>query len=142
MLGDGSPLIAQLARLRIGRIILIDMDQMEWKDIGRIYFSTAVDANLERLKVDMLAEAIGRVGLGTEVIRLAMDIATPKAARAVASAELVFVGLDSMAGREMLNRIATFYNLPYIDMVRLQVSRGGGINLITRAITREGDLTD
>lgn len=133
--GTGSPLIEQLVRLGVGRIILIDMDHMEWRNVGRIYFSTAADANLERLKVDMLAEAIGRVGLGTEVIRLAMDIATPKAVRAVASADLVFGGLDSMAGRDMVNRIATFYNLPYIDMgVRLQALPGGGIDQITGAV--------
>ena len=57
--GTGSPLIEQLVRLGVGRIILIDMDHMEWRNVGRIYFSTATDANLERLKVDMLAEAIG-----------------------------------------------------------------------------------
>jgi hypothetical protein len=61
--GTGSSLIEQLVRLGVGRLLLVDMDKVEWKNLNRIYLTTAADANLVRLKVDVLAEAIGRIGL-------------------------------------------------------------------------------
>jgi hypothetical protein len=68
--GTGSPVIEQLVRLGIGRLVLVDMDRVEWKNRNRIYLTTAADANLARYKVEVLAEPIGRIGLATQVIPL------------------------------------------------------------------------
>ena len=56
--GTGSPLIEQLVRLGIGRIVIVDPDRVEDKNLNRIYNSTREDAYLKRLKVESMAKAI------------------------------------------------------------------------------------
>ncbi len=133
--GTGSPLIEQLVRLGVGRIVLIDPDRVEWRNLNRINMTKASDANLGRLKVEVLAEEIGRIGLGTEVIPIAANLETPDAVRAVSSSDLVFGCMDSVSGRETLNRLATFYTLPYIDLgVQLTALTSGNVDQITGAV--------
>jgi molybdopterin/thiamine biosynthesis adenylyltransferase len=97
--------------------------------------TTAPDANLNRYKVEVLAEAIGRIGLGTEVIPLAKDLATPEAVRAVATCDLAFGCMDSVYGRDILGRLASFYTLPHLDLgVQLTALPDGGVDQITGAI--------
>ncbi|MDB5295216.1 MAG: hypothetical protein JWO31_1199, partial [Phycisphaerales bacterium] len=133
--GTGSPLISQLVRLGVGKLLLIDMDRVEWKNLNRIYMTHASDANLARLKVDVLAEEIGRVGLGTEVACMARDVATPEVVRAVPGCDVLFGCVDSMSARDVLNRLATYYNLAYFDLgVQLQAAPGGGVDQVTAAV--------
>jgi molybdopterin/thiamine biosynthesis adenylyltransferase len=133
--GTGSPLIEQLVRLGVGRLVLVDPDRIEWRNLNRIYMTTAADANLGRFKVEAIAEAIGNIGLGTEVLPLTKDLATPDVIRAVAGCDLAFGAMDSVAGRDILNRLATFYSIPYIDLgVQLTALQDGGINQITGAV--------
>jgi hypothetical protein len=133
--GTGSPLIEQLVRLGVGRLVLVDPDRVEWKNLNRINLSTAADANLGRFKVDVLAEAIGRIGLGTRVEPISMDLGTPKAIRAVAAADVVIGCFDTWYGRDLLNRLATFYVLPYFDLgVELTSLEEGGIDQIWGAV--------
>lgn len=133
--GTGSPLIEQLVRLGVGRLVLVDPDRVEWRNLNRINMSKAADANLGRYKVEVLAEAIGHIGLGTQVVPLASDLQSPQAIRAVAAADLVFGCVDSWYGRDLLNRTASFYLLPYIDLgVDLTALPGGGIDQIWGAV--------
>ena len=133
--GTGTPLIEQLVRLGVGHLVLVDPDRSEWKNLNRMYMTKAADANLGRSKVEVLAEAIGNIGLGTEVLPLAKNLATPKVVRVVAACDLVFGCTDSFAARDLLNRLATFYTLPYIDLgVQLRALPNGGIDQITGAV--------
>jgi molybdopterin/thiamine biosynthesis adenylyltransferase len=133
--GTGTPLIEQLVRLGVGQLVLVDPDRAEWRNLNRMFMTTAADANLGRFKVHVLAEAIGRIGLATEVVPLAMDLATPAAVRAVAACDFVFGGMDSVAGRDLLNRLAAFYSMPYIDLgVQLTALPDGGVDQITGAV--------
>lgn len=133
--GTGTPLIEQLVRLGVGFLVLVDPDRSEWKNLNRMYMTKAADANLGRFKVEVLAKAIGDIGLGTEVLPLAKDLATPDVIRAAACCDLVFGCTDSFAARDTLNRLATFYTLPYFDMgVQLRALPAGGIDQITGAV--------
>lgn len=133
--GTGTPLIEQLVRLGVGVLVLVDPDRSEWKNLNRMYMTKAADANLGRFKVEVLAEAIGSIGLGTEVVPFAKDLATANVVRAVGACDLVFGCTDSFAARDLLNRLAAFYTLPYIDMgVQLRALPDGGIDQITGAV--------
>lgn len=124
--GTGSPVIEQLVRLGVGELVLVDDDVIEARNINRIINATMKDATEGRLKVQVMAEAIGRIGTGTHVIPLAVNLWTPEAVQAVAQCDLVFGCMDSVDGRFLLNTIATYYLLPYIDLgVRIQASPDG-----------------
>lgn len=118
--GTGSPLIEQLVRLGVGEIVLVDDDHTEDRNINRILNSTLDDAANKRPKVDVIGEAIERIGLGTKVIRVAQNLWDPSVVREVAQCDVVFGCMDTVDGRYLLNRLSTFYVLPYFDVgVRL-----------------------
>jgi molybdopterin/thiamine biosynthesis adenylyltransferase len=97
--------------------------------------SRAADASLGRYKVHVLAEAIGNMGLGTRVVPLAMDLDTPTAVKACAEADVVIGCMDSWYGRDLLNRLSTFYLQPYFDLgVQLAPLPRGGIDTIWGAV--------
>jgi molybdopterin/thiamine biosynthesis adenylyltransferase len=82
-------------RLGVGRTVLIDPDRVEHRNLNRINMATAADADEGGLKVHMLAEAIGRIGLGTRVVPLALDLEDPRAIRAVAASDMLIGCVDS-----------------------------------------------
>jgi hypothetical protein len=126
--GTGSPLIEQLARLGMGRLVLVDPDCVEEKNLNRILNASREDAYLKRPKVEVMARAIAAMGFATELEIIQADLATPRAVKAVAECDVVFGCMDGVEGRHLLNRLAAFYALPYFDVgVGLESDGLGGI---------------
>jgi len=122
--GTGSIIAEALARLGAKRIILVDPDIIEPRNVNRIVNSRML--HVSRTKVSVIAQAIRNMGLGTEVIEFSSDLAQRDAMLAVAGSDVVFGCVDSHRGRYILNRLATFYTLPYFDIgVRLDAAGGG-----------------
>lgn len=127
--GTGSIVVEQLARLGIGHLILVDPDVIEYRNLNRILNSTNEDAALRRPKVEVLARAIARMGLGTTVELYQANLLAPSAVRVVSTADVVFGCMDGVEGRNALNRMAAAYNQPYFDVgVRLEADGTGGID--------------
>ena len=127
--GTGSPVIEQLARLGVGRLVLVDSDRVEERNLNRILNATREDAYLRRPKVEVMARAIAHMGFATEVEIIFEDLATPRAVKAVAECDVVFGCMDGVEGRHLLNRLAAFYLMPYFDVgVKLVADGLGGIN--------------
>ena len=112
----GSIVIEQLYRLGFGKVVLIDPESIDIKNLNRIINSRQRHAASGTTKVDAAAEAIGEAGLGTEVEIYPMNIVDRRAVEAVAGADIVFGCVDSAEGRDVLNRICSYYLLPYIDV--------------------------
>ena len=132
--GTGSIVVEQLARLGAGRLVLVDPDCVEEKNLNRILNTGKEDAYLERPKVHALASAIAHMGLGQEVRPLQKNVIDKDTVQAVAECDIVFGCMDGVEGRHMLNRLATFYSMPYFDVgVRLDADGSGGIARISGA---------
>ncbi len=124
--GTGSPVIEQLVRLGVGEIVVVDDDAVEERNVNRILNSTMADAANERPKVDVLAEAMRRIGLGTNIIPLNKNLWDQQVVRAVSQCDVVFGCMDTVDGRYLLNTLATYYILPYFDIgIRLDAVRDG-----------------
>jgi ThiF family/Prokaryotic homologs of the JAB domain len=133
--GTGSPLIEMLARLGVGRLVLVDPDKVEEKNLNRIYNATREDAILRRHKTEVMGRAVARMGLGTEVQLVTADLATREAILALSECDIVFGCMDGARGRALLNRMATFYSLPYFDIgVGLEADGNGGISEAVGAV--------
>jgi hypothetical protein len=133
--GTGSPVVELLARLGVGTLILVDPDKVEEKNLNRILNATMADALAGRFKVDVAADAVRRMGLGTVVIPLAENIVNPRVVRCVAASDLAVGCMDGAEGRNLLNRLATFYCIPYFDVgVRLDADGYGGISQICGSV--------
>ncbi len=132
--GTGSVVVEQLSRLGIGKLVLVDPDVVEEKNLNRILNSTREDAALQRPKVQVLASAVERMGFGQKIIPIQRNLASREAVLGVAECDVVFGCVDSIEGRHLLNRLATFYLLPYFDVgIRLDADGTGGINSIAGA---------
>lgn len=133
--GTGSIVVEQLARLGVGRLVLVDPDTVEEKNLNRILNTGIDDARAGRPKVEVLAAAIARLGLGQDVLPLRANLLEPEVIRRVAECDVAFGCMDGVEGRHTLNRLATFYTLPYFDVgVRLDADGRGGIDLIAGAV--------
>lgn len=129
--GTGSPVAEMLVRLGVGEIVLVDPDRIEEKNVNRIYMSHVSDARAGRFKVDVIEEEIARIGLGTRVTALPFELGRPDVVRRVAETDFVFGCMDGHTGRQLLNRLATYYILPYIDVgIRLEADGQGGIDQV------------
>ncbi len=129
--GTGSPVAEQLARLGTGELVLIDPDGVEERNLNRIYGATRADAEVRRTKVEVLARNIRAMGLGTKVLPVAKSLFDPEVVRLVGSCDVAFGCMDRVEGRHLLNRLATFYLVPYFDVgVRIEADGSGGVDYV------------
>ena len=127
--GTGSPMIEMLARHGAGRILIVDPDKIEVKNLNRIIFARMRDVG--RNKAEVAAEWIESIGLGTCVESLPTNLCTPMTTKRVAECDIVVGCMDGAEGRYLLNKLASFYCLPYFDVgVRLDADGVGGVNQI------------
>jgi hypothetical protein len=133
--GTGSPTIEMLARLGVGRLILVDDDVVEGKNLNRIYGATRDDANAAHPKAQVLADHVRRLGLGVQVEPLVMRVDAEEARAALGVCDVVFGCMDSVEGRDALNRLASACLTPYFDIgVRLDADGAGGIQSVSAAV--------
>lgn len=129
--GTGSPTIEMFARLGVGELILVDGDRVEDKNRGRILNTFPEHATKKELKVQALARAVRDMGFGTHVVPIPRSLWHPDVVRRVAQADVIFGCMDSIDGRDILNRLATYYSIPYFDVgVRLDADGMGGVEQI------------
>lgn len=125
--GTGSIVLEQLARLGVKQIVLIDHDNIEDRNLNRITNSKKND--IGKPKVDILADAIESIGIGTEVLPLSINIFDPQAVSVIAECDIIFSCVDTAEGRQILNRISTFYVIPFFDVgIHLKSDGKGGIS--------------
>lgn len=131
--GLGSPTIEQFYRLGVGKLVLVDPDKIEEKNLNRIIQSTLDDAKGERYKTEVMAGSIGRGGLATEVKYFSANLYdSMDALREFIQCDVIFGCVDSVEGRHLLSRLANFYLVPYYDMgVQLNADGQGGIDSIS-----------
>jgi hypothetical protein len=133
--GTGSWVVETLARLGVGRLVLIDPDRVEPHNLNRIVHATASHASVRTQKVFVLSEAVARMGLETSVEPLPIDVMSVDAVRALAQCDVVFGCTDAIDAREVLNRIAVYYQVPLIDVgVRLEADGHGGVEQIVGSV--------
>lgn len=133
--GTGSHVIEQLARNCVGSLTLIDPDHIEEKNLNRVLNSSMEDAVSRASKVSVAKVAVERMGLGTQVLALNENLFTELAVKAVAECDIIFGCVDTVDARHLLNKLSTFYLLPYIDLgVRIDADGRGGVDQVCGSV--------
>jgi hypothetical protein len=114
--GTGSIVAEQVSRLGFGEIILIDYDRMEEKNLNRILNSTLQDAEMRRLKVDVISEAIQSCRSQVSVKAVPKGIGCRDAILDAAMADVVFCCVDSHEGRQICDMMASAFLQPLFDV--------------------------
>jgi molybdopterin/thiamine biosynthesis adenylyltransferase len=121
--GTGSPTVEQLARLGVGRLLVVDDDTVDRRSLTRIHQS--VEADVGRLKVDVARDSAAAFGTGTVIEAIAEKAIGEAVIRRLAGCDLVFGCTDDHAGRLVLSKLAYHYLVPVIDLgVRVDVGDG------------------
>jgi hypothetical protein len=114
--GTGSITGEQLARLGFGRVVVIDFDRIELKNLNRILNTTLADANTNRMKVEVFAEAVAAHRGEDVAVPVAASIATREAVLAAAQCDVVFCCVDTLEARHIADLIAATFLLPLFDV--------------------------
>jgi molybdopterin/thiamine biosynthesis adenylyltransferase len=134
--GTGSATAMLLARLGVGRIVVIDDDVVDMTNLNRLLGSERPDALAARPKVDVIVREIRAMDLGTQVVGIRSWIGDSTCRDALKSCDVIFGCTDDHDGRLLLNRFAYFYLVPVIDMgLAIDPARAGGLMDLTGRVT-------
>lgn len=114
--GTGSLVSEQLARLGFGKLILIDFDRVERKNLNRIINSTHQDAELKRFKVEVLSDAIIQYRGPRIAFPVAASVTSREAVLAAAQCDILFSCVDSHEGRQLADLMSQAFLQPLFDV--------------------------
>ena len=136
--GTGSIIVELLARNCIGSLVLIDPDVVEEKNLNRIMNTKKSDAEKGVPKVEILKQAIEKMGMNVNVETYKSDTYDKEPIEALVDCDIIFGCVDSAAGRYHLECVSKAYFIPYFDVgVYLESDGKGGIsqaNAVSRYI--------
>nr|WP_282572175.1 ThiF family adenylyltransferase [Roseomonas acroporae] len=133
--GTGSPVAMLLARLGVGRLLLVDRDVVEVTNLNRVHGSRRSDAEARLPKVDILEREIDLAGLGVQVRTRRAWVNEPGVRDSLRACDVVFSCTDDHAGRALLNRLAYHYGIPVIDVGLRMVRRPSGGHDVNGRVT-------
>lgn len=133
--GTGSIVAEQLARLGVGKIVLVDPERVESRNLDRILNATACDARAGAFKVDVAKRAIDALGFGTEVIAMPSSISDRDAVVALAGCDILAGCVDGAQGRAILDRMVATQLQCLVDVgVGAVADDDGAIDQIDTAV--------
>ena len=132
--GVGLPVVAALARLGVGHLVVIDPDRVEPSNLPRLPETTRLDAVtwladkrrpavLRRLARDLAAPKVrvarriarrARKGIVFDALRT--DISDPEAARQLVDCDYLFLAADSHQARAVFNALVHQYLIPGVQI--------------------------
>ena len=127
--GTGSILIELLARNCIGEIVIVDPDIVEEKNLNRIINSSLKDAKIGSPKVEIIKNAIDKMGLDVKVTTYQSHTSNIDVVSELKTCDVLFGCVDSAIGRYHLDCIAAAYLIPYFDVgVQIESDGNGSIS--------------
>lgn len=114
--GTGSIVSEQLARLGFGRVVLIDFDTVESKNLNRILNSTIDDAEKNRQKVTVFDRAITSYRGAGIAVPVNASILERDAVLAASQADFLFSCVDTHDARQMADLISSAFLQPLFDV--------------------------
>lgn len=114
--GTGSIVGEQLGRLGFGKIVPIDFDHIERRNLNRILNSTLKDAAARRKKVEMFAAAVESYRGPGVVDPVAASIATREGVIAAAGCDVLFCCVDTLEARQIVDLIGAAFLIPIFDV--------------------------
>lgn len=114
--GTGSIVAEQLARLGFGRVILIDFDKVERKNLNRILNARLADAEKGSFKVDMFADAIVSYRGRGVAVPLVASVTAREAVELIATGDVMFSCVDTLEARQIADLMGASFLIPLVDV--------------------------
>jgi len=110
--GLGGYAVEELARLGVGRIVVIDFDVFEEHNLNRQLFSSP--AYLDTVKVEAAARRIGEINPAVTLVPMQTAFSPENGAELLASCQVAVDALDSIQVRLELADVCTAMNIPLV----------------------------
>ncbi|MGC9360682.1 MAG: HesA/MoeB/ThiF family protein [Anaerolineae bacterium] len=110
--GLGGWVVEGLARMGVGRIILVDGDQFEEDNLNRQL--GCLEGTLGRPKVAVLADRVQQINGGVEVLAFDVSLDAGNGPSLLDSADVIVDALDSLPARYALQRVAREMSVPMV----------------------------
>ena len=114
--GIGSLVAEYLARLGVGRFLLIDDDRVETSNLSRIVGASAADVESKRHKTEIAERIIRLSSPLAKIESVVSDVAQYSAAMQLTSCDYLFLAADSMRARLVVNAIVQQYLIPGVQL--------------------------
>jgi len=114
--GLGTHVVQLLALLGVGRLILIDMEELDTTNLNRYVGARYYDPVPGTPKVNIGYRQIKEIDPNIQVDLVPHSLISEEAFNAIIKASYVFGCLDNEGGRLILNELCAAYALPYIDL--------------------------
>lgn len=117
----GNEVLKNLALLNVGRIAILDFDNIEHSNLSRSVLFRPSDAEKGRLKAHVAAERLREINPDLSILTLVGDVATDLSIGLIQQVDVVIGCLDNRLARLYLNRLCWRAGVPWVD--------GGILNL-------------
>ena len=114
--GVGSLVAEYLSRLGIGKLVLIDSDEIESSNLSRVVGATPVDVEMGLLKTQIAVRHAREMGVHATLQPVTGDVSRHSVAQVLRDCDFIFLAADSMRARLVVNAIAHQYLIPAIQM--------------------------
>jgi molybdopterin/thiamine biosynthesis adenylyltransferase len=109
----GNELVKNLLLMGIGRVLVVDMDNVENSNLARCMFFRSEDEGYP--KAQILAQRAVELSPDTEIIPLVGDVRMTVGLGVFAEVDLVLAGLDNREARLFVNQACWKTRTPWID---------------------------
>lgn len=114
--GLGSPLVQHVALLGVGKVTLVDDEELDETNRNRFVGAKHDDPVPGSPKVELAARLVREINPEICVVPLIRNLVSPEAFEAVRQADWVFGCFDEDGPRFILNELCTAYDRPYVDL--------------------------
>ena len=113
--GMGSQIAQALALLGVGKLILIDPDEVELSNANRLVGVFAEHFAHRSSKVAAISETLSRLPRPPEITIRAAPVSDPGVFPLLAEADVIVGAVDSPGARMYVNQVAAALLVPYLD---------------------------
>lgn len=122
--GLGSHVIQQLAHLGVGRLVVVDPDEVTRSNLSRLVGARSWDPVLHRRKTRVARRLARRIGSRTDVVEVRDSVTDAAGASPLVACDYILGCTDNQWSRTVLNALAYQYFIPVIDL-GVELQHGG-----------------
>lgn len=113
--GLGSHVIQQLAYLGVGKLAIIDSDEVKETDLNRLIGSLECDVAVKAKKVDVAKRLVHQINPLIEVTTVPREVIDEEAFSAIKKSNFAFGCVDNDGARLVLTELCSAFEIPYVD---------------------------
>jgi hypothetical protein len=114
--GIGSLVNEYVARLGVGKLVLVDPDGISESNFSRVAGATVDDLASKALKVNIAKRVAMQANPSVHVEVVSSDVVVEDSARRLVDCDYLFLAADSMRARLVFNAIVQQYYVPGVQM--------------------------